>query len=131
MSRMLQFLIVTALLFYAGDRALYYGGIWQSRTYPTDGVEVIFDDGRVLHGRLTREWDGRFTLLSNDGTTSTDVGAYRVMTFPAPNAERLKHPAWRSSLPASMLLALYCAYCFFWVRGTRLPRSFKAEENSL
>lgn len=130
MFRTLQFVIVTALLFFASDKALHYGGIWQSRTYPTPGVEVSFDDGRVLHGSLTREWDGRFSLLSDDGATVTDVSQFRGMTFPAPSKERQQQPTWRSWLPSGALFALYCVYCLFWARGMLPQRSFKTEEAS-
>jgi len=126
MKRFLLFAVVTFLAFAALDKALFYGGIWQTRVTPTPNVEVTMASGEVLRGTLSREWDGRFVVLSDDGTRTTDVEKYRSMTFSPLSIERSTalDSQWRYWLPSALILLFYIAFLILWI-------SFDARSNRL
>lgn len=123
MKRLLVLAFVTAVFFYAFNKTTYYAGIWQTRAKPTQSVEVVLPDGRALTGSLTREWDGRWSLLQGDARL--DVNNYRMMTFPKPRDEQAAVGSqWRFWLPTGLLFLLYMVFIFLWLRGSaRAPSS--------
>jgi len=132
-----QSLVAVALMIFALNPAIQYGGIWNLRANPVPGVVVALRDGQRVSGKLTREWSKDWMVLTPDGgaVRFTDRD-YQSMQFSAPVAHAAPDPtwwllrAWRSFLPFSIVSAA-CLWLFatslasswstFASRRTRLP----------
>lgn len=124
--------IVLALAaFFALPQALHYGGIWDVREHPARNVTVTMPNARVLHGTLSREWDGRPVLLSEDGAAWAQVTDAHVIAFPPPSGEpRSFHSRWRAWLPAGILGFLVLGYSYMVLLGVQCTKALARHPKS-
>ena len=100
------------LIVFVLQPTLRFGGIWDSRARPTKGVQVTLSDGRMLEGELSREWDGRWIVRTDDGQrASFGENDYQSMRFELPPQDGRTSLdvlllGWRSSLPFFLITGL-------------------------
>jgi hypothetical protein len=127
---LMQGIVLASAAFIGLPKALHYGGIWDVREHPARNVTVTMPNARVLHGTLSREWDGRPVLVSEDGTAWADVTGAHVIAFPAPTDEmRSFHSRWRVWLPAGVLGILVLSYSSMVVAGGRWTKAIARRPN--
>lgn len=108
---LLHGIVLVLLAFVALPKAHYYGSIWDIRAHPSNNVTVTMPKSSMLQGSLSREWDGRFVLISDDGALKADVTRAHAIAFsPTTGEMRSMHDRWRSWVPAGAVLILALGY---------------------
>ena len=106
---------VVALIiwWYASTAAVHYGGIWDSRAYPRQGV-VVLNNGERITGSLTRDWENNWVMDDTEGGRH-EFKDYRVMSIPFPQAGigAGVFRGWRITLPVTSVSTLFLIYLLF------------------
>lgn len=83
---------------------------WESQVNPNKGVVVEMDNGKVLSGDLSFDWDGAHLLSTDNGVVRVDN--FRRMTIPVQKRE-FKFP-WlllsALTLPIALFLSFIVSY---------------------
>ncbi|WP_208511430.1 hypothetical protein [Variovorax paradoxus] len=125
-------IVLSLAAFFALPKALHYGGIWDVREHPAHNVTVTTPNARVFPGTLSREWDGRTVLVSEDGAAWAAVTAAHVIAFPPPTGEmRSFHSRWRAWLPAGILAMLVLSYICTVLAGGQWAKAIAGRPNLL
>lgn len=110
--------------------AVIYGGIWQSQSYPTPGVQVQVIGGIVESGTLRRAWNRDLVLTKANGSeVRFPDGSNIVLIFPRTSEPISYWRKWRAWGPPVLVSCLFLLFVL-WPRFRQLTRySNKRSQN--
>lgn len=115
-----RYLLVFAIWFFFFNFAILYGKIWNSQVFPTIADGLYINNGLILSGSLSLNWDNYWVLTQPDGTTlEIDESSIRKIVVPNSFDSNSPFKIWRTWLPATTLTLSLFVYLLYQIANHR------------